>query len=104
MGSTTTRRSEGRDALAKIGELPEASRPSLVYLMMPGMNGWQFRTAQRSQRRLRHVPVAVMTAHTNPVGEAEWLDPGRTPNRSDLEKVLALVSRCCGPARAALES
>ena len=81
----------------QIGELPERSRSILLDFMMPGMNGWQFRTAQRSQRRLRHVPVAVMTAHTKPVGEAEWLDPG-----SDSVQTAA-ISRRCLPSSAAAE-
>jgi CheY-like chemotaxis protein len=34
----------------------------LLDLMMPEMNGWQFREAQLQDERLRDIPVVVMTA------------------------------------------
>jgi CheY-like chemotaxis protein len=34
----------------------------LLDLMMPEMNGWQFREAQLGDERLRAIPVVVMTA------------------------------------------
>ena len=39
-------------------------RPSLILLdlMMPGMNGWDFRTAQMRDPELSAVPVVVVTA------------------------------------------
>lgn len=39
-------------------------RPRLILLdlMMPEMNGWQFREAQLQDARLRDIPVVVMTA------------------------------------------
>lgn len=38
--------------------------PSLILLdlMMPSMDGWRFREVQRSDRRIREIPVVVMTA------------------------------------------
>ncbi len=38
--------------------------PSLILLdlMMPGMNGWQFREEQLRDERLREIPVVVITA------------------------------------------
>jgi CheY-like chemotaxis protein len=38
--------------------------PSLILLdlMMPGMNGWQFREEQLKDERLRDIPVVVITA------------------------------------------
>lgn len=39
-----------------------------------------------------------MTAHPNPAGEAEWLDPeGVLPKPLDLHAVLTIVSSCYGP-------
>jgi CheY-like chemotaxis protein len=42
----------------------DATDPRLILLdlMMPEMNGWQFREAQRSDPRLKEIPVIVMTA------------------------------------------
>ncbi len=51
----------GRVALDKLrrGERP---RLILLDLMMPEMNGWQFREAQLEDAELRDIPVVVMTA------------------------------------------
>jgi CheY-like chemotaxis protein len=52
---------DGRDALAK---LQDGLRPALILLdlMMPGMNGWDFRKAQLDDPELRALPVVVVTA------------------------------------------
>lgn len=52
---------DGRDALAK---LQGGLRPGLILLdlMMPGMNGWDFRKAQLDDPELRALPVVVVTA------------------------------------------
>jgi CheY-like chemotaxis protein len=46
--------------------LREGTRPHLILLdlMMPGMNGWQFREEQLRDAALRDIPVVVMTAST----------------------------------------
>ncbi len=46
--------------------LREGARPQLILLdlMMPGMNGWQFREEQLRDASLRDIPVVVMTAST----------------------------------------
>lgn len=97
-GYQTVPATEGSEALRKLDEAPEFSL-ILLDLMMPGMNGWQFRASQRSHRRFRKIPIVVMTAHPNPAGEAEWLDPeGVLLKPLDLHAVLDVVTRCCGPA------
>lgn len=52
---------DGRDALAK---LQAGLRPALILLdlMMPGMNGWDFRKAQLDDPELRALSVVVVTA------------------------------------------
>jgi CheY-like chemotaxis protein len=44
--------------------LRSGARPKLILLdlMMPEMNGWQFREAQLGDAALRDIPVVVMTA------------------------------------------
>lgn len=97
-GYQTVAAEEGNEALRKLDELSDFSL-ILLDLMMPGMNGWQFRASQRSHGRFKKIPIVVMTAHPNPVGEAEWLDPeGILLKPLDLHKVLDVVARCCGPA------
>ena len=55
---------DGRAALAHLdhGEPPDAI---LLDLMMPVMNGWQFRARQLAQPRLAQIPTIVMTASGN---------------------------------------
>jgi len=66
----------GESALAI---LRGGARPHLILLdlMMPGMNGWQFREEQLRDSALRDIPVVVMTASTmfdaSPLGAAEVL-------------------------------
>jgi CheY-like chemotaxis protein len=52
---------DGREAIAL---LRSGVRPSaiLLDLMMPVMDGWDFRHEQRSDPRLRDIPVIVITA------------------------------------------
>ena len=95
-GYGTVSAADGEEALRRLDETPELSL-ILLDLMMPGMSGWEFRASQRSHRRFRRVPVVVMTAHPNPAGEAEWLDPEDVLLKPlNLESVLEVVSRCCG--------
>src|SRR5437016_1325340 len=97
-GYATIAAADGGEALHKMDTAPEMSL-ILLDLMMPGMTGWQFRASQRNHRRFRKVPVVVMTAHPNPAGESEWLDPeGVLLKPLDLQAVLKVVSRCCGPS------
>ncbi|HVO20711.1 MAG TPA: response regulator [Anaeromyxobacter sp.] len=51
----------GREALAF---LRGGGAPALILLdlMMPEMNGWQFREEQLKDERLREIPVVVITA------------------------------------------
>ena len=51
----------GRVALEFLKDGPEP-RLILLDLMMPEMNGWQFREAQLDDERLKGIPVVVMTA------------------------------------------
>lgn len=97
-GYATLTAADGHEALEKLKQAPDNLSLILLDLMMPGMTGWQFRTSQRADRRFRKVPVVVMTAHPNPAGEAEWLDPEDVLLKPiDLQAVLNVVSRCCSP-------
>src|SRR5690606_19302357 len=54
----------GREALA---QLRGGQRPALILLdlMMPEMNGWEFRAVQRRDPALRDIPIVVLTAGRN---------------------------------------
>ena len=59
-GCTVIEASNGRDALALLGDLT----PDLIFvdLMMPVMNGWQLVDEFERDPRLAQVPVAVLSA------------------------------------------
>jgi DNA-binding response OmpR family regulator len=64
---------DGRAALSSIG----AWRPDLIVLdlMMPIMNGAEFRAAQRSAADTAHIPVIVLSAAHDAQSRAAGLDP-----------------------------
>ena len=51
----------GREALDRLKAMP---LPSLILLdlMMPVMNGWQFRAEQQHDPQFAHIPVVIVTA------------------------------------------
>src|SRR2546421_482705 len=55
---------DGRGALARLrrGPVPELI---ILDLMMPGMDGWEFRTIQRADPQLADIPVVAISADTS---------------------------------------
>lgn len=86
----------GFDALEQLTR--DGLRPCLILLdvMMPVMDGWQFRAAQRENPALAAIPVVVLTAHTNARQAAEQMQAAgflKKPVR--LEALLSTVERFC---------
>ena len=71
----------------------------LLDLMMPVMNGWEFRAAQLADPAIAAVPVVVMTAASprDPGGALQALAYYQKPIK--LEDLLALMGEHCGSAR-----
>ncbi|HZZ83700.1 MAG TPA: response regulator [Anaeromyxobacteraceae bacterium] len=80
---------DGASALALL-QAPEA-RPDVILLdlMMPVMNGWQFRTAQLQDPDLAEIPVVVMSAMdaSGVQADASILKP------FDVDQLVATVER-----------
>ena len=81
----------GQDALDQIRS---SGVPSLIILdlLMPVMDGWQFREEQKRDAAMRDIPVIVLTAlRQTPEfdGEALFRKPVEIP------RLLDVVSRCC---------
>ena len=59
---------DGRAGLSKI----EEAQPDLILLdlMMPGMDGWQFRVEQRKRPALSEIPVVVTSGDDSPYAAA----------------------------------
>jgi CheY-like chemotaxis protein len=71
-------------------------RPSVILLdlMMPIMNGWQFREAQARDPQLADIPVIVMTA-TRQYDPELFAACEVMPKPLQLERLLATVERYC---------
>jgi CheY-like chemotaxis protein len=64
-GYRVTAAADGRQALEVLEAAPEKPRLILLDLMMPVMNGFQFREAQLARPGLAMIPVLVITADAN---------------------------------------
>lgn len=81
---------DGREALRR---LRQNARPAaiLLDLMMPGMNGWQFRDEQRRDPELADIPVIVVSARDRDDGiQAD----GFVRKPFNLGALLDAVARC----------
>jgi CheY-like chemotaxis protein len=72
----------------------------LLDLMMPVMDGWEFRFAQRNDPSLADIPVVLLTATVDPASEARRLDAIAAFQKPlDVDALLDVVARHC-PKRA----
>jgi CheY-like chemotaxis protein len=77
---------DGAEALRKA----RAVHPNIVLLdlMMPGMNGWEFRAAQKGDPELSDIPVVVLSA----LGRVAGMDAARFIQKPfDLDELLDAV-------------
>src|ERR1041384_8294834 len=67
-GHTVVSAVDGDDGLRQMRE----HRPDVLVpaLMMPKLDGWQFRVAQRNDPNLAETPVVVMSASSSPTAAA----------------------------------
>jgi CheY-like chemotaxis protein len=88
---------DGADALHLLHD-PAVGKPDLILLdiMMPVMNGFEFRAAQRGDPELADIPVVVLTAHATAAQAARDLAADGFLNKPfDLDTLLATVRRYC---------
>ncbi len=79
---------DGAEALAKARDCHPAV--VLLDLMMPGMNGWEFRARQRGDPELAGIPVIVVSA----LGRVAGVDAaGYLQKPFELEDLLSAVRR-----------
>jgi CheY-like chemotaxis protein len=86
---------DGAEALRKL----HSYHPCLVLLdlMMPGMNGWEFRAAQKHDPEVSKIPVVVLSA----LGRVGSIDAqGFLPKPFELDDLLSQVKRWVDSASA----
>jgi CheY-like chemotaxis protein len=87
----------GREALKYLHEAP---RPDVILLdlMMPIMDGWEFRKRQQDDPALADVPVIVLTALDQAQARANDLNGVDFLKKPlDFDRLLELVRRHCRP-------
>jgi CheY-like chemotaxis protein len=57
--------SNGREAFEVLQSAPAKPSVILLDMMMPVMNGWEFRSKQKNDPELASIPVAVFSAQPN---------------------------------------
>jgi CheY-like chemotaxis protein len=91
--------SNGEEALSTLRAAPAKPCVILLDIMMPVMNGWEFRAQQKSEAALSTIPVVVITAHADASrAAAEMEAAGFLRKPLKLESLLASVSRFCAAA------
>lgn len=93
------------DGAQALGWLRRGVRPCLILLdlMMPGMNGWEFREAQRQDPALAEIPVVVLSGDGNLIEKAADLSVhGLLKKPVEIDVLIDTVARFCrrpaGPA------
>jgi CheY-like chemotaxis protein len=87
----------GREALEYLNDAP---RPDVILLdlMMPIMDGWEFRRRQQDDPALADVPVIVLTALDQAQARASDLNGVDFLKKPlDFDRLLELVRRRCHP-------
>jgi CheY-like chemotaxis protein len=100
-GYTVQAAEDGREALRLLRErhLP---RVILLDLMMPNMDGFEFRAEQKKRAEWAQIPVVVITAEGRVDEQAPAIDTaGHLPKPIKLERLLEVARAHCGPASAA---
>jgi CheY-like chemotaxis protein len=87
--------SDGQEALDVLYDGP---RPCLVVLdlMMPGMDGWEFRQRQLKSPQFARIPVVVLSGHANLSAAATGLSAQEVMAKPvELRRLLELVRDYC---------
>jgi len=95
-GYAVARAANGAEALDILHHRPAPPCVILLDLMMPQMNGWEFRAAQRKDPAIAPIPVVTISAHADLLDVAAQLDAaGHLPKPLDIERLLTTVQQFC---------
>jgi CheY-like chemotaxis protein len=97
-GYSVVEAGDGAEALARLRG-NESVGLILLDLMMPIMNGWEFRDAQRRDPRLASIPVVIITADNSAVPKAAQSGvAGCLVKPLEFPELLSYVDRYCSTA------
>jgi CheY-like chemotaxis protein len=89
----------GREALDQLGKAETLPDLILLDLMMPVMDGWEFRGAQKSDPALAHIPVVLISAHVDVRSAAAKMEVAAWLKKPiDFGDVLKVVERLAAAA------
>ncbi|TMB06949.1 MAG: response regulator [Deltaproteobacteria bacterium] len=89
--------SNGAEALQRLRTAEVRPCVILLDVMMPTMDGWQFRAAQKSDPSVSDIPVVVLSAHANGSEAAAKMDAAAYLAKPvSLERLVTVVERFCG--------
>lgn len=92
----------GQEALERLRASATKPRVILLDMMMPVMDGWQFRAVQQEDPALRAIPVVVLTAHANIQEVTDGMQAAACLKKPvSLNTLLGTVERICRNGSAA---
>jgi CheY-like chemotaxis protein len=94
-GYRTLTAADGRDALDMLRKAEVLPCLVILDLMMPLVDGWDFRAAQSRDARLAPIPVIVVSAHPLAAFAKNTGAAAVIPKPADPETLLAAVERHC---------
>jgi CheY-like chemotaxis protein len=87
---------DGADALAQLRREPGCCCVILLDLMMPGVNGWEFRALQTRDPELSRIPVLVLSGVHQLAAQAKQMQAAAYLQKPvDLDRLLTEVGRHC---------
>jgi CheY-like chemotaxis protein len=91
----------GREALDRLRALEDKPCLILLDIMMPVMDGREFRSHQQSDPELGDIPVIVLSAHANVEDTARAMDVTAALRKPiELDTLLAVLQQHCDPLHA----
>ncbi len=96
-GYTAEPAANGAEALLVLQQQSAPPCMILLDLMMPQMNGWEFREAQRKRPEFAAIPVVTISAHADLLRISVQLDVvEHLAKPLDIDRLLAIVGQYCG--------
>lgn len=96
-GYAVLQAANGSEALNVLQARAQLHLPCLILLdlMMPQMNGWEFRAAQQQTPDLAHIPVVTISAHADVLTALQIDAAEHLPKPLDIDRLLTIVEHYC---------